>query len=46
MMSLVRALLESSPLLALFLAIAAGYAIGQIRSRASHSVPARFCSAA
>src|SRR5689334_18173045 len=30
MMSLVRALLESSPLLALFLAIAAGYAIGQI----------------
>jgi len=30
MMNLVRMLLESSPLLALFLAIAAGYAIGQI----------------
>jgi hypothetical protein len=30
MIDVVRALLESSPLLALFLAIAAGYAIGQI----------------
>src|SRR5919112_4441982 len=30
MMNLVRTLLESSPLLALFLAIAAGYALGQI----------------
>src|SRR3954469_24039061 len=30
MMNVVRAILESSPLLALFLAIAAGYAIGQI----------------
>src|SRR5215212_4459883 len=30
MMNAVRTMLESSPLLALFLAIAAGYAIGQI----------------
>jgi putative transport protein len=30
MIDVARALLESSPLLALFLAIAAGYALGQI----------------
>ena len=30
MLEIVRTLLEASPLLALFLAIAAGYAIGQI----------------
>ena len=30
MLELIRTLLESSPLLALFLAIATGYAVGQI----------------
>ena len=33
MLDLVRTLLEASPLLALFLAIATGYAVGQISYR-------------
>jgi hypothetical protein len=40
MLDLVRALLESSPLLALFIAIVAGYAVGQVSSPVSPSAPA------